>query len=76
MENLQINLEVSLEDIVDGIVFLDYNKILKFVKDIDLRVADVGFTENLIILLVRSFKNDLNDLEKEMLLEVLKREIK
>lgn len=62
---VNLNLSVDVDDISDAIIHLDYDQILSTIKAIDLRVADVDFTEQLILMLTKSFKNDLTVEEKE-----------
>lgn len=69
---VSLNLSVDVDDISDAIIHLEYEQILSVIKAIDLRVADVDFTEQLILMLTKSFKNDLTVEEKERLMVAIR----
>lgn len=61
-----LNLSVNVEEITAALLLhLDYDELISMIKVIDLHVADVDFTEQLILMLTKSFKNDLTVEEKE-----------
>ncbi len=66
--NVHLTLAVDVDEISDALIHLEYDKIISVIQAIDLRVADVDFTEQLILMLVKSFKNDLTVEEKERLM--------
>ncbi len=66
--NVHLTLAVDVDEISDALIHLEYDKIIYVIQAIDLRVADVDFTEQLILMLVKSFKNDLTVEEKERLM--------
>ena len=66
--NVHLTLAVDVDEISDALIHLEYDKIISVIQAIDLRVADVDFTEQLILMLVKSFKNDLTIEEKERLM--------
>lgn len=69
---VSLNLSVDVDDISDAIIHLEYEQILSVIQAIDLRVADVDFTEQLILMLTKSFKNDLTVEEKERLMVAIR----
>lgn len=69
---VSLNLSVDVDDISDSIIHLEYEQILSVIQAIDLRVADVDFTEQLILMLTKSFKNDLTVEEKERLMVAIR----
>ena len=44
---MNINLNVDTHDIVEGLRISSYEEIIVFIKMIDCRIADAGFTEQL-----------------------------
>ncbi len=66
--NVHLTLAVDVDEISDALIHLEYDKIISVIQAIDLRVADVDFTEQLILMRVKSFKNELTVEEKERLM--------
>lgn len=62
-ELLRVEVPVHFDDVVEGIVQLDYPQIIALICQIDLRVAEVGFTEELVKKLVTSLKADKDDVD-------------
>lgn len=59
-------------DPMDLVRSLDIDEALDFICKIDLAFANVGFTENLIIRLIKSMKDDLSEKEWKIYDKVLK----
>ena len=61
---MNINIEVHVEDIADSVIMSDREDTLELIKAIDLRVADVDFTTEVVVALLESLKIDLDNREK------------
>lgn len=62
-ELLRVEVPVHFNDIADGLVQLEHEQLLALICQIDLQVAEVGFTEDLIKKLVASLKEDKDDVD-------------
>jgi hypothetical protein len=62
--NLNIPIDISFQDIIEGLCSLERGEVLDFVIAIDLTQADVGFTEELIQKLVTSVRKDFETPEE------------
>lgn len=69
---VSLNLSVDVDDTSDAIIHLEYEQILSVIQAIDLRVADVDFTGQLILMLTKSFKNDSTVEEKKRLMVAIR----
>lgn len=67
--NISLDLEKDKEEIVEMFSDSIYDEIIDFVLALDLKIADVGFTEKLIKALAKSLESDLS---KEDIKELLK----
>lgn len=56
--NVDVSVKLNPEEIVYN---LDRDELLEFIKQLDIAVHDVDFTEKLIILLINSLKCDLSE---------------
>lgn len=65
MNQIYLNLHVDPQALIEAIVFsgIERRDILKLIIDLDLLVAEVGFTEELITKLVKSIKTDQEDVK-------------
>lgn len=73
---VNINIEINLSSLVFSLCQLDNEDLVRVFKEVDLQVAEVDFTENLLVILVNSLKGDLSVEEKSTLLDKLSKEIK
>lgn len=62
-ELLRVEVPVHFNDITDGLVQLDHDQLVALICQIDLKVAEVGFTEDLIKKLAASLKADKDDVD-------------
>ena len=60
-----VTLDVKVKDILEAVKFEAESDLKQFVFDLDLQVADAGFTEDLIFGLVKSLMGDLDEKDKE-----------
>ena len=62
MKNLPINVDLVMDayQLVRSVANLDYSDCIEFIMHVDLVQADVGFTEQLIKILVESMKKELD----------------
>jgi len=58
---MNINLEISHNNLLDALSDLSYQNLMDLIQGIDLAKADCGFTEDLVRLLVKSLKADKDD---------------
>jgi hypothetical protein len=58
---LPLQILVNVEDISDAFAALPNEEALAVILRLDLRVADVGFTEELVKALLKSLKGDLRE---------------
>lgn len=67
MKPIKLTIPVVLtdEDVIDSLVSCDYDQILDFVCRLDLTMADVGFTEDLIIRLIKSLRGEYKNNPEE-----------
>ena len=56
--NYSFEVMLPREAIVEALARTDYDQLLSVIQEIDLMQADVGFTENLVKILVKSLKKD------------------
>lgn len=56
--NVDVSVDLNPEEIVYN---LDRDELLEFIKQLDIAVHDVDFTEKLIIVLINSLKCDLSE---------------
>lgn len=61
MDRMYLSVEVKIEDLADNVALdLSRNDLVEFIKAVDLRVAEVDFTDNLISELLESLRSDTN----------------
>lgn len=73
---MNINIEINLSSLVLSLCQLDTEDLVRIFKEVDLQMAEVDFTENLLVVLVNSLKGDLSSEEKDQLISKLSKEIK
>jgi len=73
---VNVNIEINLSSLVFSLCQLDNEDLVRVFKEVDLQVAEVDFTENLLVVLVNSLKGDLSVDEKSVLIDKLSKEIK
>ncbi len=73
---VNVNIEINLSSLVFSLCQLDNEDLVRVFKEVDLQVAEVDFTENLLVVLVNSLKGDLSAEEKSTLIDKLSKEIK
>ena len=61
MSKIDLDIRVSTDELIDSLRYLQYEDLIDFISKLDLMIADVGFTENLIKVLVKSMKADKDD---------------
>ena len=76
MKNINIDVTTDTESLVDSLfAHLSTQETQQFIKDIDLRYADVGFTEELVVDLLQSLKGELGDEQQRSRVDGICREI-
>lgn len=73
---VNVNIEINLSSLVFSLCQMDGDDLVRVFKEVDLTIAEVDFTENLLVVLVNSLKGDLSAEEKEQLINKLSNEIK
>lgn len=73
---VNVNIEINLSSLVLSLCQMDVDDLVRVFKEVDLTIAEVDFTENLLVVLVNSLKGDLSAEEKEQLINKLSNEIK
>lgn len=64
---MYLSVNVDIKDILESVA--QHEDALELILGIDLRIADAGFTENLVRCLLQSLRGDLNDEEWKGLME-------
>ena len=70
---MKISVNFDLEQLIDEISYICRDDVIKFICDVDLRFADAGFTESLILKLWTSLKGDLDADEQANLIAEMKK---
>jgi len=58
---LEMTMTMEKGDLVQSLSYLGYGELVGIIKDLDLMIADVGFTEDLIKMLIQSLVADKED---------------
>lgn len=62
-EMLRIEVPISYDDVSQGLCGMVTEELVKLILQVDLQMAEVGFTEDLVRGLVKSLKADKDDVD-------------
>lgn len=71
-KKVSVNMEVSISSLSLALQELEQEVLIDVIKQLDLAIAEVDFTEQLILMLTKSFKNDLTVEEKDRLMVAIR----
>lgn len=64
-----VNVELEIEDVLEGILALHHTNIRQFILNLDKLVADCDFTEDLILSLINAMEEEEKDFLERFLTE-------